>query len=482
MFAPHKNHLSLKQLFVNDVAVSVQARAQLVMNLNNEAMDDFSKLLGNAETVRQVSNGALAKLLPGRLEYGKLVEPLPIPGGWETERCGFIMILEHETPIGMTIEFFIAGFTNKRPANTILEGKEIDWEGVEFYVNYIAALRSVVSLTETGQKHFHTVGKSDVVITDRDYDGVGTGRLAFRQYRIRPGDVFSSFDAMDLMAEDPNLVDTRTLVTSLPAFSRRSHAIPSVWLGDIIRAHADSLVLDSYGSDRNYARSVARNIVTDQVAGQDPFIYELSQTTGMLTSRFTMATLRRLFENVDDVGIYVTNTENDNVYEEGEEEWHSAAVLVGVGVPGIMGDLGISVVRFYATNMTEDHTAVVGVHDVTTMFGDRISSEDFDQLLETFKQRLIEELLPLISYNDQRPFNLRVVAHIGGHTQVILGNPGLDKPHVRTVASYADSLLSPLVYADSEAKQRISIVQDVSNILSLVPTPIDSTNDENNDI
>jgi hypothetical protein len=482
MSAMHKNHLSLKHLFINDIAASAQVRAQFAMNVSGESYEKFRELLDNAETVRRVSNGDLAKLLPGCLEYGKLVEPLAIPGGWDTERCAFNMILEHEGPFDTKVQFFIAGFTSKRPVNTILEGKEIDWDGVEFHVNYIASYRSMFVRTETGEKSLRTVTKSDVVITDRDYDGIGTGRLAFRQYRIRPGDVFSSLDAMDIMAEDPNVVDTRTLVTSLPSFSRRSHAIPSVWLGDIIRAHADSLSTAVGGWGQDHARSLARGIVMDQVAGQDPFIQALSQTTGMITSKFTMAALRCLFENVDDVGIYVTNTENDIAYEEGEEEWHSAAVLAGVGVPGIMGDLGISVVRFYATNMTSDRTAMVGVHDMTTMFGEQLSAEDFDQILETFKQRLIEELLPLISYNDQRPFNLRVAAHIGGHTQVILGNPGLDKPHVRTVATYADSLLSPLVYSDSEAKQRIAIVQDVSNILSLVPVPTDSTNDEDDDI
>lgn len=458
--------LKLKAMFIHDIAPdTTQVRPQFVMTLTGQNMQAAMEELDSIPKMANISNAELAKNLVGMLEYsGKFEEALPIPEGWDTPRCAFGMFVEHESPMGIAINFFISGFTNRRPVNTLLEGQEIDWTGVDFHVNYITALRTVVMMTPDGPRKRHQVGSSNLVLADR------SSSSRFKCNRIRPGDVFSTLTSLEMMQADPQIVDTRTLVTSLGVFSNAEHAIPAVWLGEILRGYGQAAQFDDH-FDVDTVHRNARGTVVEQSTAQDPFMRAIGQFSGISTTSISMALLRRMFANLDEVATYVTSpNEETPVYIEGRTEWHPAAMLVGLGTTGLMASLGLSVIHFQATNNTDSPTPLVVVSDLRSMFEGEIGDADMSIVIEQFKKRFIEEILPQVSYNGQQPFELQVTAHIGGNTQVIIGS-GMagEEKHVRNIASYADSLLTPLIYSYDQDKERLNLVTDVSNLLNAIP-------------
>lgn len=463
-FARRADRLTLKSFFIADVAGdTTQARAKLALSLSGSTLTALAELLRDAGTLCRITNAELAKNITGLLEYsGHLVEPLAIPDGWETPRCMFNMLVECEGPAGINIEFFVAGFTNRRPERQ--EGSDdINWNGVDFYVNYITSLRTMHIRTSSGVQPTYSVGQSNLLLADRD------ARPEFKFNRVRPADVFSTMDALELYHGDNQLIDTRTISTSMGVFSKREHVIPSAWLGDLLRAYGDASMMEALQGPNDGYRN-ARGIVVEQSASQDPILHAIYQTTGINGSPITLALLRSMFENFDEVSTYVTDDEAEVTYVEGRKEWHTAALLVGHGATALMGSMGLAVVQFYATNTTEGGQPEVVVNQVRPVFGAQMADADLSVLIDAFKTRFLEEIIPQISYNNQQPFQLRVTAHLGGNTQVMIGS-GMagEEMHVRTIASYADSLLTPLVFSMEEDQERLTLVQDIATILSIVP-------------
>jgi len=123
------------------------------------------------------------------------------------------------------------------------------------------------------------------------------------------------------------------------------------------------------------------------------------------------------------------------------------ATILQQAVPGIMMDLALAGIVFKATNRTIGGQMFVEVYnwqDFPSLTGAQIDMTDF---IQTFKHRLLTEVLVDLSFSGQADFAVNMNVDLLGETIIELEWNG-GEPHRLCVPSFADALLTPLVTGD----------------------------------
>jgi hypothetical protein len=484
-----------------------QVRPVFETHASGNTIKAISEICNNTEGLRNASSAsdmaeiirpAIAKLEPAALDYaGTMAEPRAIPGGWDAERVTFTLSAIVANPPGMMIEVVIAGYTDKLPSKN---GSEFDWKDVTFHINSITKLRSMTMLTSDGDKVVRDVIDASHVLRDAFYTGLHTG---IKEYRIRPADVFATMVIPVILEENPNVIDARTVLTDKPVLSSRTNEIPAAFLSRMLANYKASMyVMDRPESTERDVLMEARQYSMEAATSNDRFLRAIAGDGALST--FTMANLQSVYPEIAGKCFYIGFNDRPtgavlstkHLPEHLKKELamlqpgtlqDKAAIIVGHGVTALMASLGFSRVIFSASNDTPDGKLEVQVsHADSILDGSRSNPDGF----AVFKSWLVSEvlsqlnqrsesafsILTQLSYDSSVGFTIEVDANLYGETEVrLLQDDG--RWYSRTIASYADALLSPMVMPAIDGvkpadQPHLVMARDIGTMLEAVVSPL----------
>jgi hypothetical protein len=474
-----KNIRLMSAVFLEVPGEPNQQRPQFATAVSPETVGAVQQVLREATVYNRISDyrikpAAFAKVDSTILTYAAdMAEPREIPGGWENRRVTFILKVSSMTAIGAEVESIVGGYTDGVPKK---DGDKLDWDGVTFYVNSINSHRKTWMQTSLGKSALLEVVSSQQVLLEPVWNGLGDPK---HEYRTRPSDLFATATRLNL-AETLNseLTDVRTLNTASAAMTDRTDVIPAVYLSRVFAAYTQAQDVTMFGMQDGDLLHNARAAVMDSLPRQNPFLAAMSDAKGFATyGVFDMKELKIAFPSInEDAMYYVLGT--SAVKEDTKRSClpppklsyaNVAMQTIGHATNALMGTMGLSSICFHATNRTENAKPVIAIIDAKSSLAEGV---DLTLVLDTFKLRFEQEVLNQVTYNNLMDFTLEVTGELYGITQVDW-NGNSEGWHRITIASYADALLSPMVFAGVEKgadQPQLGMANDIMTLLESTPT------------
>jgi len=408
-----------------------------------------------------------------------------IPGGWDSHRFRFLMIVENLDQFGSRTLEMVTGYTDYRGISSSMA---LD-PNMVFHINSILNLRHTRSNTPMGARDHYNVSESSHILVQNDFGGLSS---TVNDFRMRPADLFMTMDTTHLSEADmANTTDTRMLMTSSPVKSRRSNGIATHSSAGIMDHYKSALTTESYGQSEDQILQAARASAIENLVSNDTFITAISNVRQQLMSPlFTWGDLCRLDPNVqsDEITTVVLmgsprEVQNTTMNVAGQREgWGVAtketqlATILSQAVPAIMMDLAFAKIAVSSTNRTvggQIATQISTWQDFPSLAQAQV---DMRPNLQEFVKRLETEVLVDLSFNGQVDFAINVFADLLGETLIDIEFGGNEK-HTFSVPSFSDALLVPLVTQnDRRGSQIASDFQDLfHNVLGDAPSHLQGT-------
>lgn len=407
----------------------------------NYTQDIHRHAVEMVDSLEGVTAAEVAGLTGTDFGYGKLVPAREISGGWDAERLSFWMLVEMKHATGVVVTYAVGGYTDRRPTKT---DAGMNWDDVKFYINSVLQLRTVTSRTAEGVQTRTVAVHADHILADYDYSGIS----AVRHVKHRPSDVFATMELTSLAEHyQPDVIDTRSMLTIAAALTDRTDAIPAVWLAKIINAYVGAMRARELYGDQDTLRSYARGAVADRHTAGDPFLNVMRTLTGQTQDvSFTLDDVKQLDGDFRKHTVYYPF--EDRLSEPSQPEFAVAdeatrmnMVLAGTSANALAAKLGITSLSFYVDNNRQ------GLERLTVTNMGTPGEFGFHQhadLVRQFRDQFLNEVLPTIDFGGQAACRFTVKADIHGETRIYW--PVEDEKVARhVIASYADSLMSPLV-------------------------------------
>lgn len=462
-----------------------QVRAQFQMNVRSEMLNNVATIFDGIADRALVTNADVARMLSTDFQYGAPVPAGEIPGGWEAERVVFMLTAEVTMPLGFVIETIVGGYTDRLPEKT---EAGMNWDAVTFYVNSISEFRRLVEHTPEGTREIKHLHATDHVLADL-VPLSGPSVYEQRAAKVRPCDIFNTIDLAYILsaADHGQLLDTRTLLTHLPTLSAREQAIPSVWLGTILRAYFQASATASTNQEEySMLRSHARSYSMDRSPVQVPFLRVLSQVTGdPFSMSFRLNDIKQIDGNFRSQSTYLLNSDRPSGgvlarkhlpadmqenYQHGGEAIERASVLVGMAANALAAKLGLRKIGFHVDNRWAGVEQVV-VHHVSSH-----GPHDNAEITEQFRLRFATEVMPTVDMGGLWECRFRVRVDLYEETEVEWELTEQKTFHLCRIASFADALLSPMVMPmikdrPQNAQAHVRLAGDVDDIISSINVP-----------
>lgn len=435
-------------------------------SFDRDAIASLQERIGSSSSIVP---GALAGVLNGDQDFviapqAQPEKPIQIVNGWNEHKFRWLAIAENIDRLGVKTYELVTGYTDYRG---IGYDNSLD-PNMVFYISNILTLRHTNVLTPGGNRTYFNVADASQLLVAEDWGGVGGGTTGFR---LRPTDVFTALDRVDLEQDmiSRGITDTRNMVTGQAVKSRRSNGVATAYAAGIIEHYKNAQALDTYGQSEDQILDYARTNTLEAPLTNDMFIRAIARERGVpQTSFFTWNDLCRMDPNVQDDRITkvvlmgsarkventMYNTGQGSDWGAGTRQTQLAAILQQA-VPGIMMELALSGIYFQATNRTiggQIHVDVVNWQDFPSLTGAQIDMSGF---IQAFKQRLMSEVLVDLSFSGQADFALEMEVDLLGETIITLEWNG-NEQYRWCVPSFADSLLTPLVTDDIRRPTRIA--------------------------
>lgn len=450
---------------------------QFKLNFTPALHAQVMEMAGNITNLSKITATDIAKLSGSDFGYGRPVPAREIPGGWDAKRVVFVLHLTMAGPTDVTLGFVIGGYTNQLPEKT---EAGMNWDSVTFHVNSITVQHHYTMMTPEEKIDVKRIVSVDHVLTDTQYTGVHKSHYS----KFRPTDVFNTMEVGTLWASMGEVSDTRTLMTSVAALSDRAHAIPSVWLAKIFRSHMEATASRSHGDDGDMIRHNARAIAGDRQASSDAFLRTIGTIAGHpVSSVFTLRDIKQLDGEFRKATTYVELSaqsssavlsekhlpeEQREKVAAGDEVVQHATLLVGTAATALAAQLGITTINFYVDNTRQDldRFTATAINTMNSEYGPVVD----EAILNEFKLRFLNQVLPTVDYNGQAICQFSVRVHVYGESKVYW-KIDEEKVYRRTIASYADALMTPVVMAfdpksKTEEQPQVVMATDIENLLN----------------
>lgn len=437
--------------------------------IRQEALDNLNNRIANtirAETVGDVKQTLVSGLANGLISVSATPErEAHIVNGWAERRFRFTMIVESNTGLGTDL-FYFQGYSE---FFDISYGDCID-PNMIFYINsYTRIRRQSDPLNPVG-------GYVDRVVESRQ---VLNGRYAGNNedlYGIRPEDLFvgvqSSYmqDAVSENYSGNRYYDTRDRLNTSTFSNRRSNAIPSDMLSNIINTWRNVQVTADFGTGGENIYDRAIQVVHEKSPSECGFIRELSHLQGLASTATTNFTLNELKEIDHDIAKKTHYQPTENGYglsyaEEGSDWGGSTrsaqiAATLSNAVLALMMECGLVTVHFMASNMmTYDGSLYLKMTDTGLTRSNVNQAGAYEHFLYRFKT----EIFPDISFNDEIPLTISLSSNIYNETVVDV-TIDIDPTEHYVYPSFADSLLQPTMTMDKHIYH--DMVTGVEHILN----------------
>lgn len=404
-----------------------------------------------------------------------------IDNGWGIERYRFIIMVDHTDHMGgIKTTKVVQGYTDYcGTANNTVD------HNMRLYFNNVITLRkSQIGNPQVGFRDTVAVASADHILRG-DYDA---GRMVTQtegqSQTMTPSDVFNTMAVNLTMGGFDSMGGE--VYNALPYFSmspikksKRSNNNPSRYLSDILTTYKNVVQVSNDAEhiipDTNQVFDAAAGMAKEQPIAYDPFLaLMINESQGFNDyGSVTYGEMCAIIPGFDEATTFIaepqvfrTNTgsvlENHVVGQ--TEHWTGsgldtiwATALVN-SVPSLMMDGMITAVGFHATNKRA-HTDADGYAGQTavkiTHLRSFIDDHDVSGYAETFKARLIAEILNGLTRLDTIEYEMTVHVNFWGETRISLIIQ--DLPYVEfATPTFADGTFSPVITNSSENLHNIA--------------------------
>lgn len=415
-----------------------------------------------------------------------------IVNGWRTERFYFVLKMLETTSFGNNNVVYYIGHTDRSYDAVSANGYIA--QDLQFFVNAMHRLTEQ-NVNVGGMPHSKMIPKGGSQII------YGSSNLAqldqfgvMDMWKMRPSEVFHSQNQLNKLESSgvlpSNYIDTTGSMISGAALSNRRNNTPGSYLYDTLKAYQGGLhaALDHH-ADSGFLADEALFLTRDEEVYQDPFFFNMQRIVQQMNERgqFSWKDLCTLAPYVDSVTVVFDNMEAQRARMEGaitgygydmnifNNQWHagntaswhssdietvSAALLVNA-IPTIMLENLISDLRISFTNMTSNGADAYQRYVVKSF----AQGVDATVMLNRVTDRIIRELIPKISLQNNFVYTLLIDSSIVGETMVTINiNNGGERTYV--MPTFADNGTSPVITSSQQHYNQFT--NDMFNIGSML--------------
>ena len=417
-----------------------------------------------------VTPQALATIPAGFLTPSAAVHSqVNIVNGWSEKRFRFILEVLYENNLTSKAEI-ICGFTDHPGITRDLQHLD---PNMVFYINSIVPMIRRVTSTQYGNiEQFLPSHPSHLI--GKDTFGENQRNL----HVMTPQSVVNQM-VMEAYDYGQNIYDMSANALSA-SFSNRDNTNALRYASKLFTAYKDEIVTDSqsiHGSSERELLSKVRGKTFEQLStGSDQFINEINGITGDSgRTWFQFKDLMRMDPNVtsDQITTVVMLEPRPIPIEHtmhiaGSDIATQSAVNISNILPSIMLDYGVVSISLVSTNNTIGSVIQTFVTDIRTLSG---TSYDLTPIIPVITNRINEELIKIISFNNQVLYDINVTCELVGETTISLSyNNEEHIPYI--IPTFADTLFNPII---TDSKQHMSnVVNGFNTMFSAINSWVDS--------
>jgi hypothetical protein len=389
--------------------------------------------------------------------------------GWNERRMRFMMEIEHNYHTGGGITEVVLGYTSHTGVS--ISGA-ID-PNMDFFVNSTMQIRNTNELTPLGNINRSSVFDSSHVIADNSWNSIYTPII---DQRLRPEDVYSTMARSQLSGIGATALDTRSMSTTSAVKSRRSNGNAASYMARILQDYKSATALAEFGQDDAQILDNARTNSQENLVSKDPFLAALAGVRNMgIQNMFRWNDVTTLDPHVASVTkvTLMGDTQLARAHQAGmTADWVASdrvttvATILSQSVPSLLMDLALLGVNFASTNRDIQGQVFTQLRNV-----EGFSSGDQSQAMMIFQQRLEQEILSGISFDNQTDFAIEMQVDLLGETWIKLsidGGPIFDY----VTPSFCDAVLVPVLTNNNDLA--MNLAGDFENLATAL---IDAQND-----
>lgn len=404
-----------------------------------------------------------------------IVAPSTTPGaeiglmnGWDTRRIRFILHIVIENGFSTSLsddEYYLQGFTDYAGVSST---GTVDPRMLLIINNMVRVAKENV-YSEQGIYQRRVV-KDTAQIINGEIIQQYTGN---NNYCLRPIDAFMGLQSMDIhqaQMDQVSFYDSRYQLNNKALFNDKYHVTPSAYLASVTHNYCSAWATPSMDSKGYDVFERAKNGVGIDTSFENLFFKRMKAVRGYGNgTAFSVSDLEMIDPNLTNVTVCATvgQANRATYHQQGDSEYWTSMLpetqwctILGNSIPALMMELMISKTVFMMTNKV-----VQGPGHITIIDGTSITGADITAFFETFKQRLISEVMLDVSQNNQIAYDITVNADIFG--EVVIDISLDNSPAVRyCIPTFLDSVTTPMLTTNSNIFY--NSINDIGNILSAV--------------
>lgn len=438
-------------------------------NLDGSMMDSIRHATQDGQ---QITPGSLAPYA------GSILRPSAdvcwdtnIANGWNTPRLRFMMEVEIQNQTGMTKQY-LSGYTD-------YQGYHRGIRDVSFDPKMQLMVNRVLSLNIGHQGGIRLAG-SDRLLSGEYQPSFGMSGNEQVAVSLRPEDIFGIMQTAGPGNYAEPVIDGRTVFAGhTPKFSTIANDLPNQYLARVLKGASpihNMSAMDSMVTPYGETLDRALGHYAEQSVSQNRILHQIIQNGGFQEgSSFSYECLMGIGSNHGNLDDRVTLVDPSAtqgyempLHQAGmTQNWNTAtnegiiAQVISSQVPALMSDHFLTVIAFSATNRTVNREFVVDLQGPPSSW--LPNTDMIKYSINSFKHRLIHEILTGISINNAVDFNIRVIIDMYGETHVFASVMGSPEQHF-CAPSFADSLTTPLLSQNvNYAMNYVSDMESLAN-------------------
>lgn len=378
-----------------------------------------------------------------------------IPNGWAAARWVFMLEVLCTPKEGRPTTYYFQGYSKDSKR---LPSGQADPETC-FIIN---AFSQVVHPPLRQAMVSHT--KDKVVASWTIFTELNpTGQWKDAGYMLRPLDVAMGLglNAMKHEYETADIVDTRSMLTTMGTTASRRFVIPSHYVTKLAQGYLYNDAMADFHAFGLESLSSAQLHLAEPHLLENPFIQQVASTRDSLNpSRFTLANLEAL-----QPGFLASNRNNElasdflpsrasedygcgaSWQQDTENTW--AAALLSQAIPALMAEVGIEEIRFNISSHDPNKVGVMNIRSAWSRFDVNITD-----CVRAFEERFISEILMDMTNGNQIPYSFNVSINTMGESWLLISYGGAHAEEY-LVPTFCDSLFSPMVTPSQKAYQAL---------------------------
>ena len=443
-----------------------------VINGINNILDNYNNKIPTNAISSLCSNFIAPSSRPET--FNNQVITVGIPNNWNENRFVFNLVVEISIN-GLTTTEVITGYTNKLDVAKGSHGNEVFIApDTVFYINNIATISS----------------RNNLITDSKSIIGGGMGIAAYgnlNTYKMSPSQLINSskYNFADTLSDIPNntYIATDNMICNTPTMTNRLNNSPNYVFSKILESYRN-VYMSSHGSGFDNSVSdvnlidTLRSKVSDPINTSSSFLYGMSNIYGAFTSTFDYKFLIEMDQFIESK-TFIRTVPIDGM---NSSYWGAAdlatqtALIVSNMVTNLLVNYSLSVIEFSSTNKTPMgymggantvNTQVYNIGSLTNnqTTNDVVKSNREIQLIGMLESIINDELIPIVSKNNQVDYTLHVKAIINLDVEVQIAYE--NEPLERFVfPSFADALLSPILTTNSNIYRKNS--NDIGKVLQVI--------------